>query len=98
MNYEFLSRLYYACTDENEMLGAGLNLSELYEQLGEVETAEQAFNEKLERLPVSEQEQEEVYDLQVELYRAYEKQGFINGFRIAMMMGQELLRKEAQTV
>ena len=92
MNYEFLSRLYWACADENQMLGAGMNFSELYERTEEAGAALGAFDEYMKRYSVD--EQNEVYDLKCDLFTAYEKQGFINGFRIAMMMGQELAKGE----
>lgn len=96
MNYEFLSRLYWACTDMEQGLCDGLNLSELYQHMEESKSASDALDEYMERY--SADEQNAVHSLNFNICNAYEKQGFINGFRIAMMMGQELLRKEARTV
>lgn len=89
MNYEFLNRLYCACTDDT----AGVPpFAEMYEHISEVETADAAFSERLREYPMS--EQDDLNHLEITACLAYEKQGFINGFRLGMMLARELSGEE----
>ena len=82
MNYEFLSRLYCDCSDGSS------SFAEMYDRLDEVGTAEAALSERMKDYPMS--EQDEVGYLEAAVCTAYEKQGFINGFRLGLLMSREL--------
>ena len=54
MNYEFLKRLFAACSDkESGTYMDGQNLSELYERLGAAAVAMQHFDTALNRAAIS---------------------------------------------
>jgi hypothetical protein len=66
----------------------GLNLGELYERSEETKTAESIFARALGELELGEKE-----DTLINLYyrgcTENEKQGFINGFKLGMMLTRE---------
>ena len=82
MDMELLKRLYMACSDDNCFFKAGLNLSELYQRIEEVKSADHNLSLAMEgaRLPNG------IEEAIVESIIAYELQGFVNGFRLAMRM------------
>lgn len=96
-NIEFLKRLFTACSDEEGSGYAdGLNLSEMYEQAEEVDAAMQHWNEAQDETELARTKQDNMSAAAFELARAYELQGFINGFRLCAQMGRELRRKGGQ--
>ncbi len=92
MSFDFLTRLYLICTTEwsDWAFYEGLNLGELYVRIPEVQKAEQAFSDALNKLS-SKKDRTKLDDLCVKVSLAQEKQGFINGFRMAMLLCQETL-------
>lgn len=85
---DFLTRLYWAATDEEGYYGDGLNLGELYERTEEEKGYRERFSELLDRLALG-QEEDEIMDAYTGGCIANEKQGFINGFRLGMKLAQE---------
>lgn len=85
MTYEFLSRLYYACTDDT---AGAPPFAEVYEHIPEAKLADEVFGMRLERFPAC--DRDELNGLGIHLCLCYEKQGFINGFRLGMMLSREL--------
>lgn len=87
MDMELLKRLYMACSDDNCIFTAGLNLSELYQRIEEVKSADQALSLAVDaaNLPPS-VFSNGIEDAFCESIIAYEMQGFVNGFRLAMRM------------
>lgn len=91
MNYELLKRLFTSCSDEEGGHYAdGLNLPELYEQMEEVSTATQHWEETLDKAAFESPVEDDMQSAAYELARAYELQGFINGFRLCAQMRREL--------
>lgn len=84
MDMDFLKRLYMACSDDNCFFEAGLNLSELYQRIEDTETADRDFAEAVQatKLPVS--DADSIWEATCAANIAYELQGFVNGFRLAM--------------
>lgn len=85
---DFLGRLYWAVTAEENYFGDGMNLGELYERTSEEEAARDAFQKALDRLGMREVE-DELLNLYCGGCWANEKQGFINGFKLGMKLAQE---------
>lgn len=85
---DFLSRLYWAVTAEENYFGDGMNLGELYERIPEAAAALDAFSKAVGRLGLGEVE-DELLGLYCSGYWANEKQGFINGFKLGMKLAQE---------
>lgn len=98
MSYEFLKCLFMECSAEEGGRNAeGLNLSELYERLEDVAVAMQHFNEAVDRaVPGHPAVEDDVMSATCELTRAYELQGFLNGFRLCARMGREIFGEGAQ--
>ena len=84
-SYEFLSRLFWACSDEAKR--PGLNLDALYERMEETEQADASIAAAV---------TEELADPLAASQIAHEKQGFINGFRICSMMYDEVRKEESK--
>lgn len=94
MNIDFLTRLYWACTDI-EMAGqSDLNLGELYQRTPDADSAEHCFNERLYAAELSTEDKNKLGCLSGSVAMAYEKQGFINGFRLGMKLARELCEDE----
>lgn len=92
MNKEFLERLYWACSFEAEPFEAGLNLSEMFEHFPQTNETWYELKEKLKERGL---EADDIGDELSVFSTAYEKQGFINGFRLGMKLAGEL-REEDQ--
>lgn len=90
MNKEFLERLYWACADETRHMETGLNLGELYEHLSDTDGADHQLSEKLKKLKVDQDTTEALENTITVALWAYERNGFINGFRLGMKLVQEL--------
>lgn len=90
MNKEFLERLYWAVADEATHLEDGFNLSELYERDGEARAAASAISTAIGELNLTLREKTLLENLSGSVADAYEKQGFINGFRLGMKLAGEL--------
>lgn len=89
MSAEFLHRLFWACTDVNGIT-VGAELAELYHRLENAQKASQAFTQKLYASKLSKEEKNLLDDLSGSMIDAHEEQGFINGFRLGMMLAGEL--------
>lgn len=90
MNYEFLKRLFTSCSEETgNGYRDGLNLSELYEQMEEVSAATQHWGEALDKVALAPDVADDLGSAAFELVRAYELQGFVNGFRLCAQMRRE---------
>lgn len=90
MNREFLKRLYWACTDDGRHQAVGRNLGELYEFDGACDAAFDNFTDYAVKIIPSNDALYELERLAVEIARAYELQGFTNGFRLGMLLTAEL--------
>lgn len=91
MNYDFLRRLFTSCSDEaGEYYANGLNLCELYERAEEVAIAAQHWSEAQGKAALSVEAEDDIGAAAYGLARAYELQGFINGFRLCAQMRREL--------
>ena len=90
MNYEFLKRLYRACSPDIAVDPSGLDA--LFKRLPSANDAHKRFAERLEQTKLPTSELSGLEDLAAEECLAYEEQGFINGFRLGFMLAQELLR------
>lgn len=89
MNRDFLTRLYWACTDE--MAGDALTeLGGLYERLENSEKVMRGFNEQLAAANLPKEDKNRLEKLNVSAITVYEQQGFINGFRLGMQLAREL--------
>lgn len=87
MRKEFLERLYWTASAELSNPCAGDRLTELYERIRETQTARDAVDARLEALGV---ELDRVNDDLAVLSEAFERQGFFNGFRLGVMLWNEL--------
>lgn len=85
---DFLGRLYWAVTAEENYFGDGMNLGELYEKTPEEEMARNAFSKALDSLGLREVE-DELLSLYCGGCWENEKQGFINGFKLGMKLAKE---------
>ena len=90
MKKEFLSRLYYACSDESSYYESGDNLGELYQRIADVDTADHLFSDKLGSAKLSADDRETLENCFNVACWSYEQQGFINGFRLGLMLAREL--------
>lgn len=88
MSDEFLSRLFWSCSDEQPHYASGLNLGELYERLDEAAQADKAF------IAAAGDMSEETVSLLTNLLNVCEKQGFINGFRVCAAMFNDLKKPD----
>lgn len=94
MNNDFLSRLYWACTDQENPLSEGLNLGELYHRTKDTDKVSHYFGEKLYLTSLPTEEKTILDNINGSVAMAYEQQGFINGFRIGMKLAVELWGEE----
>lgn len=86
MNRDFIERLYWALTDEEQHQKTGLDL-----RTPAVKRADHAFQEQLADLQQQDTSKAEKLDnCHVASCWAYEQQGFINGFRLGMKLAAEL--------
>lgn len=94
MSTDFLERLYWALTNEEQHQKTGLGLGELYERTLAVKRADYAFKEQLVDFQQQDADKAEKLDNchQASCW-AYEQQGFINGFRLGMKLAEELRGK-----
>ena len=90
MEFEFLERLWAVCSDENHHLPEGDNLNELFRYIREVQTANRCMEDQLKKLELGTDKEETLYNCVSVVSWAYEKQGFINGMRLGMMLAREL--------
>lgn len=86
MNKEFLARLFYTASAEHGQPCKGRRLNEFYEQTPEINAMWAAVGSNLASCGVDMDSVGELADLT----EAYEQQGFINGFRLGMMLLDEL--------
>lgn len=84
MDMEFLKRLYMACSDDNAIFKAGMNLCELYQRLDDVEAADRDFTNTLDAAKLPFPVENCIVEASAAENIAYELQGFVNGFRLAM--------------
>ena len=97
MSYDFLKRLFTSCSDEEGgHYVDGLNLTELYERMEGVATAAQHWGETLDKAAFESTMEDDMQSAAYGLARAYELQGFINGFRLCAQMRRELAGMEAR--
>lgn len=89
MEYEFLRRLYMICTESDPYFREGLNLNELCADIEDTKAESLHMYELLKGLDLSFDDRDKWENQLFKLYSAYELQGFINGFRIAMRVAKE---------
>ena len=90
MEYEILRGLFMACTETPDNgFQEGLNLSELYDRIGESREKDREFSRVLSETGLDEKTQDMVEYACTEVCDAYELQGFINGFRICGLLQKE---------
>lgn len=87
MRTEFLTRLYFTVSSEMGQPSKGRRLNELYEFTPDVLGPSDAIDRRLSELGAP---QDAICNELSALVNAYEKQGFINGFRLGMMLQEEL--------
>ena len=98
MNIEFLRRLFTSCSEETgNGYRDGLNLSELYYRIEEVAEVERQFSEVRSGAGLSPSVEDSISAAAYAVIRAYEMQGFINGFRLCAQLGKELSGMERNT-
>lgn len=91
MSIEFLKRLFTVCSEEaGNGYRDGLNLSELYTRIEETAKTEQEFSEARSKAELAPAVEDSIGSTAYAVIRAYESQGFINGFRLCAQMGREL--------
>lgn len=90
MSKEFLERLFWACNDETQQYEEGMNLGELYEKSDEVKLGFNYLAKALNELDLGLKEKDKVSNIVYTLTDEFEKQGFINGFRLGMKLAGEL--------
>lgn len=90
MKKEFLSRLYYACSDESPHYENGDNLGELYQRMADVDTADRLCTDQLNKAKLDTDTRETLENCFNVACWTYEQQGFINGFRLGLMLAREL--------
>ena len=84
MDMEFLRRLYMACSEDGGIFEAGLNLCELYQQIDDVEAADRDFTKAVQAANLPFPIKDSIVEAGCAANIAYELQGFVNGFRLAM--------------
>ena len=93
MSYEFLKRLFMAYAEDGvTFFPAGLNMSELREQIEDTSATDKEFMDILHRNNVPDTLADELANARFASCDAYELQGFINGFRLCAMLIDELRR------
>lgn len=95
MDFEFLKRLYRACSPDIAVDPGDLDA--LFDRLPAANDAHKRFAERLEQTKLPTSEMSGLEDLAAEGCLAYEEQGFINGFRLGFMLAQELLCWEVKS-
>lgn len=90
MKKEFLSRLYYACSDESPHYESGDNLGELYQRMADVDTSDRLCTDQLNKAKLDADTRETLENCFNVACWTYEQQGFINGFRLGLMLAREL--------
>lgn len=91
MGYEVLRKLFCLCSETPDNgFEEGLNLSELYERIVEIEEMDNAFDRVLRGCQMEADKRRELDEVCAADCNAYELQGFINGFRICALLREEL--------
>lgn len=97
MNNDFLKRLYWACSSGVEPFSEdGCNLSRLYKPSPGVVNAMERFCKALYSSGLEKTETSKLESLNGEGLIAAEECGFINGFRLGMMLAGELHVEEEE--
>lgn len=87
MEKEFLRRVYWTASSEGSDPKKGDRLQELYQRIHETYTASEALDKRLGAFGIS---MDSVSDDVFHLAEVHEMQGFINGFRLGMLLSKEL--------
>ena len=90
MDQGFLTRLFWACACQENYSAPGLNLGELYEQIEDADKASTRFSKALFATDLSFAEKDQLENMNIVCFQAYEQQGVINGFRLGMRLTVEL--------
>ncbi len=91
MSAEFLRRLFISCSDEaGNSYRNGLNLSELYIRIEDTAEADRDFSAACKKAGLTPDVADDIFNTTCAVIRAYELQGFINGFRLCAQLGREL--------
>lgn len=94
MNIDFLTRLYWGCSDTEMVAQSDLSLGELYHRIQDTGSADHCFSDTLYAMELSAKDKKLLDNLNGSIAIAYEKQGFINGFRLGMKLARELREDE----
>lgn len=89
MNKEFLSRLFKAASDQTPYYIEGLNLNELYVQYEDAQKGIENLFERVAEYAPSE-EHDAVCEEVCAVCEAHERQGFVNGFQMGMLLLREI--------
>ena len=89
MEYNFLRRLYLECTahmdDRDEF-----SFNRLYERMDDASDSDAVFSSRLRAFNLPSEIWGELNDMYANGIGAYEEQGFINGFRLGMLLAYEV--------
>lgn len=88
---ELLNRLFYAVSLDNDLLEPGMDLRELHSGIDEARRSRSHLREALRCSGLSEEQARPIWNVWSSSCLHYERQGFLNGFRLGMMLSQELL-------
>ena len=87
MKTDFLSRLYMACSEGEAGPGG---ITELYEKTDGAEQSVKEFDKKLQEAELPKENRLVLENLACSISMEFERQGFLNGFRLGMMLAGEL--------
>lgn len=93
MKFDFLSRLFSISSCERSVPLKTESFEALYQRIPEVEIDFDAFNSVLDTLGIEDMDGT-ISDAVCILVKDHEKQGFINGIRMGMMLAGELRQVE----
>ena len=86
MDLELLKRLYTALSDETPIFKKGFNLCELWHRIEDTEIADRDFVKTLDDAKLPFHTADSFTEASAASNIAYEFQGFVNGFCLAMRM------------
>ena len=92
MKTDLLERIFYSACAENGYPSEERRINQLYERMPQTKALWDPVEDLLEKTHVTSSVLDDFENAVAALADAFEQQGFINGFRLGMMLREELTR------
>lgn len=87
---ELLNRIFYAAVLDSDCVEPGMDLHRLYQRTEETQRSQSHFRQTLAHAGLSQEQALPLWNVWSSSCLSHEHQGFLNGFRLDMMLSKEL--------